>query len=275
MSTVKTNDILRELFKKGGIQITDELEKILATEDLAEIPTSYWDQVSPQLIGVGQAANNKDVFGAVQKKVFAKIENEFDTVLSGMGIEYEQLLGAQPDTFQKRLEALQKLETVYAEKYKTKDDGSGAKSKEAIEQLQKEKKAIADEIVTLKAGFAEKETDWKIKHLIQSEMGKHKFRDDLGPLADDLRKAAAQKIRSHAVYKFEGDKLGLFHTDNPEVPLTGADHGPMSLSSLVESIIQPYVAKADSAQASDSKKVVTSGNGEANKGGFGAPIMRG
>ena len=270
MSVIKTNEILTHLLKRGGITVTPEMQKVLDTENLSEIPADWWEQLSPQIIGLNQAEHNTNVFSAVKKKVLTGIEKDFDAALQGLGFEYEQLVGEKPSTFQKRLEALQKLDGVYAAKYKT-EDGDKGKSREAIEQLTREKQELAKQVANLQTGFETERQDWQINSVIQSELSKYEFAAPNAEVAADLKRIAAEKIRKSAVFKLEGDSVKLYNPENPELPLTGASHEAIDIGGLVQSKAAIYVKK------SDPKTDPITGVGVGNGGGGKTiePVKRG
>lgn len=243
MSTIATGKAFETLFKRAGIEITEELEKVLKTENLSEIPVTFWNQLSPMLLGKKGAANDPDVYNQVRKKVATKMESEFDAAFGQLGFEYGDLIGQPPSTFQERLSAFAKLDGRYAEKYK-KDGSDAGKSREAIEQLQKQLADSNKAIDALKSQHATQLHGVQVDGLVAGELAKYELAGMEGDAANQFRAFLGTQVRGKAHFKLENGSVKLFNRENPELLLMD-NNDVVTLDKLVQNVVAPYVKKSE------------------------------
>jgi alanyl-tRNA synthetase len=229
--------------KKGGVHLTEEMEKVLNSENLSEIPAAFADQISKTTWGFTEAINNPDI----RNKVFAERFDSWDANFSKMferlelipsADEYKTLRGdtAFP-------EWLKKMPETVADLVKEKGNPDSSKVKQ---ELQTRLQEVTQELEDLRNAQAAEINALKINFVMQQKLSGYTLNDTAKGMAQTVYRDIQDKIGAKAVMKLNAEGgIDLFNKEDPELRLTGEKNEVINLDTYLDSLMAPFVKKSD------------------------------
>lgn len=149
---VKLGDLLGKLFKKIGVEITDELKPL--TEIATEVPDDAAAKLDKDLLTIAAAKSNSVIRNAIKAETLTGADAKIDEIITALGLQPDESFAANKNTFEK-IELLSKLALEAGKK------SSGAGNKQNADDFAKKEKEYNDQIKALKETLTTKETEFK------------------------------------------------------------------------------------------------------------------
>ena len=148
----KLGVFLEGIFKKAGIEITDELKPL--TELDTDITDTVTSQVNKNLLTVTAAISNSEVNKQLRQRILGVADEQMETLIAELGLQPDDAFVANKNTYEK-ITALTKLALESGKK------AAGSNNKTTAEEWQKKEAEYNKQLKELKDGLTAKETEFK------------------------------------------------------------------------------------------------------------------
>ena len=148
----KLGAFLEGIFKKAGIEITDELKPL--TELDTDITDTVTSQVNKNLLTVTAAISNSEVNKQLRQRILGVADEQMETLIAELGLQPDDAFVANKNTYEK-ITALTKLALESGKK------AAGSNNKTTAEEWQKKEAEYNKQLKELKDGLTAKETEFK------------------------------------------------------------------------------------------------------------------
>ena len=237
-------DLIKEIAQSAGV------ESFEFGEDNT-IPEEVVSAIKSNLITPDSAKNNPDVAKHFKGQYLGTVNRELEKFLKDTGIDEGKVgeLNNEPDTL-KRLRAGM---SVYAEHLKnTPDKKVSEKEKELAEKLNSLQAQLSETQSTWQQKLSAKEQEFeneRVNFAVNSKLNSYQF-SEAYPVEDVKLLIGSKLNNSPYVFKRNGDKVGVFQKDNPELEAYDGTK-KLELDDVLNKFVEPYLKKSNPTEKKD------------------------
>lgn len=148
----KLGSLLEKQFKKVGIEITDDLKKIIEID--TDVPDDIATKMDKGLLTVEAAKSNPDVIKVLRQNILGSADAKMDDLIAELGLQPGDDFLNEKSTYEK-INKLTKLALDAGKK------SSGAGSKQSADEFAKKEAEYNNQIKALKETLTAKESEFK------------------------------------------------------------------------------------------------------------------